>query len=70
MRPAEAKYGQSRAPNQWKRWNREDAVVAYTRTDLTIAERAEALGRSVSSIEKCLRKYGMVTTDGTAPRRA
>lgn len=39
-------------------WGPEDAVVAYTRTDLTIAERAAALGRSVSSIEEIIRRHG------------
>lgn len=46
----------SRATNLWQPWTRDDIDFAVTRTDLTISERAAALGRSVSSIEECLRK--------------
>ncbi|WP_167197889.1 helix-turn-helix domain-containing protein [Brevibacterium pigmentatum] len=48
----------SRATNLWQPWTRDDIDFAATRTDLTISERAAALGRSVSSVEECLRKYG------------
>lgn len=48
----------ARAANLWRPWTRDDIDVAIGRTDRTIAERAAALGRSVSSIEECLRKYG------------
>lgn len=58
VRPAAGKHGQSLAPNRWKRWDRDDAVVAYTRTDLTIAERAESLGRSYTAVAGFVRDYG------------
>ncbi|WP_125240653.1 helix-turn-helix domain-containing protein [Brevibacterium aurantiacum] len=58
VQPSNGKHGQSQAPNQWKRWNREDAVVALTRTDLTIGERAEMLGRSYTSVAGFVRDYG------------
>lgn len=48
----------ARAANLWRPWTRDDIDFAIGRTDLTIAERAAALGRSVSSVEECLRKYG------------
>lgn len=57
VRPKEGKHGQSRAPNQWKRWNRDDAAVAHTRTDLSIAERAELLGRSYTAVAGFVRDY-------------
>lgn len=46
----------ARPDNLWQQWTRDDIDFATGRTDLTVAERAEALGRSVSSIEECLRK--------------
>lgn len=58
VRPAAGKHGRSLAPNLWKRWDRDDAVVAYTRTDLTIAERAERLGRSYTAGAGFVRNYG------------
>lgn len=57
VRPAAGKYGQSLAQNQWKRWTREDAAVAYTRTDLSIAERAELVGRSYTAVAGFARDY-------------
>ncbi|AZU01593.1 hypothetical protein [Brevibacterium linens] len=60
----------ARAANLWQLWTRDDIDFATGRTDLTVAELAEALGRSVSSIEECLRKYGTITTNGTVLRRA
>lgn len=48
----------ARPANLWRPWPRDDIDFAVTRTDLTVAKRAEALGRSVSSIEECLRKNG------------
>ncbi|WP_350269305.1 helix-turn-helix domain-containing protein [Brevibacterium sp. CBA3109] len=46
----------SRAANLWRPWARDDIDFAVGRTDLTVSERAAALGRSVASIEECLRK--------------
>lgn len=57
VRPSDGTFGKSRAPNQWKRWNQEDAVVACTRTDLSIAERAELLGRSYTAVAGFARDY-------------
>lgn len=57
----------ARPTNLWQPWTREDIDFAVTRTDLTVAERAAALGRSVSSIEECLRKYGPTSTNGPTP---
>lgn len=57
VRPAAGKFGHSRAQNQWKRWTRDDAVIAYTRTDLSIAERAELLGRSYTAVAGFVRDY-------------
>jgi hypothetical protein len=54
----------ARASNLWRPWTREDIDFAVKRTDLTIAKRAAALGRSVSSIEECLRKYRSTKTNG------
>lgn len=57
VRPAEGTHGQSRARNQWKRWDQGDAIVAYTRTDLSIGERAELLGRSYTAVAGFVRDY-------------
>lgn len=57
VRPEVGKLGRSLAPNRWKPWTREDAVVAYTRTDLSIAERAEMLGRSYTAVAGFVRDY-------------
>lgn len=57
VRPATGKYGQSLAQNQWKRWTREEAVIAYTRTDLSIAERADLLKRSYSAVAGFIHDY-------------
>lgn len=57
VRPAVGKHGRSLAPNQWRPWTREDAVVAYTRTDLSIAARAELLGRSYTAVAGFVRDY-------------
>ncbi|MGO1592601.1 helix-turn-helix domain-containing protein [Ancrocorticia sp.] len=53
-----------RPANLWQPWSREHIEFAISRTDLTIAERAAALGRSVSSIEEITRKYGPQVRDG------
>lgn len=37
------KYDQSLAQNLWKRWTWEEAVVAYIRMNLSIAQRADLL---------------------------
>lgn len=58
VRPAVGKFGKSLAPNRWKSWTREDAVVAYTRTDLSIGERAELIGRSYTAVAGFVRDYG------------
>lgn len=46
----------ARPANLWKPWTRDDIEFALNRTDLTVSERAAALGRSVASIDECLRK--------------
>lgn len=66
LREWEVEVGQredARAANLWRPWTRDDIDFAIGRTDLTIAERATALGRSVSSVEECLRKYGSTKTN-------
>lgn len=50
----------ARPENLWQPWTREDINFAVGRIDLTVAERADALGRSVSSIEECLRKHRLL----------
>ncbi|WP_370036910.1 helix-turn-helix domain-containing protein [Brevibacterium epidermidis] len=55
---------EARATNLWRPWTRDDIDF-----DLTIAERAAALGRSVSSVEECLRKYGSTKTNDPDLRR-
>lgn len=57
VRPSAGTYGRSLAPNRWKSWTREDALVAYTRTDLPIAERAAMLGRSYTAVAGFVRDY-------------
>lgn len=57
VRPSVGKYGQAPAPNRWKPWTHDDAVIAYTRTDLTISERAELLGRSYTAVAGFVRDY-------------
>lgn len=57
VRPAVGNHGRSLAPNQWQPWTREDAVIAYTRTDLSIGERAELLGRSYTAVTGFARDY-------------
>lgn len=57
VRPTTGKYGQSLAQNQWKRWTREEAVIAYTRTDLSIADRATTLKRSYTAVAEFVRDY-------------
>lgn len=56
-RPATGKYGQSLAQNKWKRWTRAEAAIACTRTDLSIAERAELLNRSYTAVAGFIRDY-------------
>lgn len=63
VRPATGKYGQSLAQNQWKRWTHEDAVIAYTRSDLSIAERAELMGRSYTAVAGFVRDYRQRPSD-------
>lgn len=61
--PAVGTHGRSLAPNLWKPWTREDAVVAYTRTDLPIAERAAMLGRSYTAVAGFVRDYRQRSSD-------
>ncbi|WP_198398392.1 hypothetical protein [Brevibacterium antiquum] len=63
VRPAVGTHGRSLAPNRWKPWTREDAVVAYTRTDLSIAERAAMLGRPYRGVAGFVRDYRQRSTD-------
>lgn len=42
---------------KWKRWTCEEAVVAYTRTELSIAERDELLNRSYTVVAGLVRDY-------------
>lgn len=59
LREWEVEVGQredARPENLWQPWTREDIDFAVGRTDLAVAERAYSLGRSVSSIEECVRK--------------
>ncbi|MGR6092250.1 helix-turn-helix domain-containing protein [Brevibacterium sp. CSND-B09] len=72
LREWEVEVGQredARAANLWRPWKRDDIDFAVTRTDLTVAERAAALGRSVASIEERLRKYRSTETNGPDSRR-
>ena len=55
--PAVGKYGRSLAQNQWKRWTREEALIAITRTDLSIAERAALLRRSYTAVAGFIHDY-------------
>lgn len=57
VQPAVGKHGRSLAPNQWQSWTQEDAVIAYTRKDLSIAARAELLGRSCTAVAGFVRDY-------------
>lgn len=57
VRPETGSFGRSLAPNSWKPWTREDAVMAYTRTDLSITKRAEMLGRSYTAVAGFVRDY-------------
>lgn len=57
VRPGAGKYGQSLAQNQWKRWTREEAAIAFTRTDLSIAERAALLKRSYTAVAGFVHAY-------------
>lgn len=57
VKPAVGKFGRSLATNQWRPWTREDAVVAYTRLDLSIAERAQILGRSYTAVAGFIGDY-------------
>lgn len=45
------------ATHHGQRWTGADAEIAYTRADLTIAERAEMLGRTFSSVDNFIRTY-------------
>lgn len=57
VRPTSGKYGRSLAQNQWKRWTREEALIAITRTDLSIAERAALLRRSYTAVAGFIHDY-------------
>ena len=46
-----------RPENLWRPWTREDAVIAYTRTELPIGERAAMLGRSYTAVAGFVRDY-------------
>lgn len=63
VRPAVGMHGRSLAPNRWRPWTREDAVVAFTRTDLSIGERAELLGRSYTAVSGFVRDYKQRSSD-------
>lgn len=45
-------------PKLWQPWTRQDIEFAVLRTDLTVAERAAVLGRTVTGIIECVRKHG------------
>ncbi|MGO0604259.1 helix-turn-helix domain-containing protein [Brevibacterium linens] len=58
LREWEVEVGQredARAANLWRPRARDDIEFAVKRTDLTVAERAAALGRSVSAIQEVVR---------------
>lgn len=57
VRPETGTFSRSLAPNSWKPWTRKDAVTAFTRTDLSIAKRAELLGRSYTAVAGFVRDY-------------
>lgn len=57
VRQIVGKYGQAPARNRWKPWTHDDAVIAFARTDLTILERAELLGRSYTAAAGFVRDY-------------
>ncbi|MGK4188059.1 hypothetical protein AB0X98_07765 [Rothia koreensis] len=63
VRPVVGKYGQSLAQNQWKRWTREEAAIAFTRTDLSIAERAALLKRSYTAVAGYIHDYQLRPDD-------
>lgn len=63
VRPAVGKHGRSLAPNLWRPWTRDDAVVAYTRTDLSITERAAMVGRSYTAVAGFVRDYRQRDSD-------
>ena len=63
MRPAVGTRGRSLATSRWKPWTREDAVVAYTRTDLPVAERAAMLGRSYTAVAGYVRDNRQRSSD-------
>ncbi len=44
------------APNQWQPWSQYDIEFACKRTDLSIAERASILGRTVWGVKEVIRK--------------
>lgn len=47
-----------RPGNLWHPWSRRDIEFALSRADLTVAERATVLKRTVSSIDEVIRKHG------------
>ena len=46
-----------RPENLWQPWAADDIEFAVSRTDLSLAERASVLGRSVDSVFECVRKH-------------
>ena len=46
-----------RPPKLWQPWTPHDIEFAVSRTDLTVAERAAVLGRTVTGIIECVRKH-------------
>lgn len=52
-----ARHALARAPRLWQPWTREEAKLAYTRTDLPLGERVAILGRSHAAVESYIRKY-------------
>lgn len=57
VQPATGEYVQSLVQNKWKRWTREEALIAFMHTDLSIVERAELLKRSCTAVTRFLRDY-------------
>lgn len=51
-------------------WTGADAEVAYTRTDLTITQRAEMLGRTYSAVDNFIRAYDRRPDDPFGIKRA
>ncbi|TSI17567.1 hypothetical protein [Brevibacterium aurantiacum] len=58
-----ARQARARAPRLWQPWTREQAKLAYTRTDLPLGERAAILGRSFAAVESYIRRYRLRPDD-------